>query len=42
MDKLVKLRNRFDELGIDGMLITDPYNRRYLTGFTGKIGRAHV
>lgn len=38
MEKLVKLRRSFDELGIDGMLVTDPYNRRYLTGFTGTAG----
>lgn len=38
----MKLRNRFEELGIDGMLITDPYNRRYLTDFTGTAGTVLV
>lgn len=38
MEKLGKLRARFSELGIDGMLITNGYNRRYMTGFTGTAG----
>jgi Xaa-Pro aminopeptidase len=38
MEKLEKLRSRFAELGIDGMLITNSYNRRYMTGFTGTAG----
>lgn len=38
MEKLVKLRKTFDELGIDGILITDAINRRYLTDFTGSAG----
>ncbi|MCM3638686.1 Xaa-Pro peptidase family protein [Sporosarcina luteola] len=42
MERLMKLRNGFDDLGIDGMLITDPYNRRYLTDFTGTAGTVLV
>ncbi|MCR6110489.1 aminopeptidase P family protein [Bacillus sp. A301a_S52] len=38
MDRLNGLRQQFKEHGIDGMLITNPYNRRYLTGFTGTAG----
>ncbi|WP_243290212.1 Xaa-Pro peptidase family protein [Bacillus sp. FJAT-47783] len=36
--KLLKMRERLQELGVDGMIITNPYNRRYLTGFTGTAG----
>ncbi|HZG60474.1 MAG TPA: Xaa-Pro peptidase family protein [Anoxybacillus sp.] len=42
MEKLEKLRSCFAELGIDGMLITNSYNRRYMTGFTGTAGVALV
>lgn len=42
MEKLVKLRETFDELGIDGILITDAMNRRYLTDFTGSAGTVIV
>lgn len=38
MDKLTRLRTQFDALGMDGMLITNGQNRRYLTGFTGTYG----
>lgn len=38
MDKIEKLRSRFENLGIDGLLITSPYNRRYMTNFTGSAG----
>ncbi|HEY1015456.1 MAG TPA: Xaa-Pro peptidase family protein [Herpetosiphonaceae bacterium] len=39
MEQRVKaLRSTFDEAGIDGMLISDPANRRYLSGFTGSAG----
>ncbi|TXC92319.1 aminopeptidase P family protein [Metabacillus litoralis] len=40
--KLEKLRNRFKELSIDGLLITSNYNRRYMTGFTGTAGIAVI
>ena len=38
MDNLAKLRAQFDQLGVDGILITNGVNRRYLTGFTGSAG----
>lgn len=38
MDKLERLRESFEQLHIDGMLITNPYNRRYISGFTGTAG----
>lgn len=38
MNQIVKLRNKFDELGIDGFLINGEWNRRYLSGFTGSNG----
>ncbi|PLR76470.1 Xaa-Pro dipeptidase [Bacillus sp. V3-13] len=38
MEKLEKLRGHFDKLGIDGMLITSNYNRRYMSQFTGTAG----
>lgn len=38
MEKLEKLRSDFSKAGIDGLLITSPYNRRYVAGFTGSSG----
>ncbi|WP_075982273.1 M24 family metallopeptidase [Bacillus massilinigeriensis] len=38
MNKLQKLRDRFESNGIDGILITSPYNRRYISNFTGTAG----
>jgi len=38
MGKLQKIQNRIKELGLDGLLITSNYNRRYMTGFTGTAG----
>jgi Xaa-Pro aminopeptidase len=38
MEKLEKLRSSFSANGIDGMLITSTYNRRYMTNFTGSAG----
>lgn len=37
-DRLTKLRERFGELDIDALLVTQPENRRYLSGFTGSAG----
>jgi len=37
-DRLQKLRRRFNELEIDGILISQPQNRRYLSGFDGSAG----
>lgn len=38
MEKLAKLRQQFSSLGIDGIVITNPQNRRYMTNFTGTAG----
>ncbi|WAA11432.1 M24 family metallopeptidase [Fervidibacillus halotolerans] len=38
MKKVEKLRNQFSHFGIEAMLITNPYNRRYMTNFTGSAG----
>ncbi|MBS4173432.1 Xaa-Pro peptidase family protein [Bacillus sp. FJAT-49736] len=38
MVKLEKLREAFHSSGIDGILITSPYNRRYISNFTGSSG----
>ncbi len=38
MEKIEKLRADFSTHGIDGMLITSPYNRRYISNFTGTSG----
>ncbi|KAB2334661.1 aminopeptidase P family protein [Cytobacillus depressus] len=38
MKRLEKLREMFDGLGINGILITNDQNRRYMTGFTGTAG----
>jgi Xaa-Pro aminopeptidase len=38
MEKLARLRANFSSAGIDGLLITSPYNRRYMTNFTGTAG----
>lgn len=38
MEKLQKLRSSFSQLGIDGILITSEFNRRYMTNFTGSAG----
>lgn len=42
MDKLTKLRSAMKEEGIDGLLITSSFNRRYMTDFTGTAGIAVV
>ncbi|MFE8702511.1 M24 family metallopeptidase [Cytobacillus sp. FJAT-54145] len=38
MVKLNKMREHFEKLGIDGMLITSNYNRRYISNFSGSAG----
>ncbi|MGG1679857.1 M24 family metallopeptidase [Neobacillus sp. NRS-1170] len=38
MEKLEKLRSSFGAYGIDGILITSSYNRRYISNFTGSAG----
>src|SRR3954451_16091483 len=42
MMKLAKLRASLIDRGIDALLITNEYNRRYMTGFTGTAGVAIV
>lgn len=37
-NRVDKLRKRLAEKQIDGILITSPHNRRYVTGFTGSAG----
>lgn len=38
IDKLTQIRARFDKWRVDGVLITSPANRRWLSGFTGSAG----
>ncbi|WHY65682.1 aminopeptidase P family protein [Neobacillus sp. SuZ13] len=38
MEKIEKLRLNFSTQGIDGILITSPFNRRYISNFTGTAG----
>ncbi|MEY8347744.1 Xaa-Pro dipeptidase [Bacillus cereus] len=38
MEKITKLRSAFGEAGIDGVLLTNEYSRRYMTNFTGTAG----
>lgn len=42
MGKLQKLRDQMRDHGIDGLLITSTYNRRYVTNFTGTAGIALI
>ncbi|MFT4415623.1 Xaa-Pro dipeptidase [Fredinandcohnia humi] len=42
MSKLEQLRESFKDLGIDGLLVTNSYNRRYITNFTGTAGVALI
>ncbi len=37
--RLARLRERFDDGGQDGLLVSDPANVRYLTGFSGSFCR---
>ncbi|RHW41095.1 aminopeptidase P family protein [Neobacillus notoginsengisoli] len=38
MSKLEKLRKEFEKLGVDAILVTSGFNRRYLSNFTGSAG----
>jgi len=40
--RLNRLRARFDELAVDGLLVTTPSNRRWISGFTGSAGVALI
>ncbi|MGV3465003.1 MAG: M24 family metallopeptidase [Heyndrickxia sp.] len=42
MRKLEKLRETIKKLDIDGLIVSNPFNRRYLTGFTGTAGIALI
>ncbi|MFC5557810.1 M24 family metallopeptidase [Ureibacillus thermophilus] len=42
MKRIEKLRKELESRQVDAMLITNPYNRRYMTGFTGTSGAAVV
>ncbi|WP_409289216.1 M24 family metallopeptidase [Peribacillus sp. SCS-37] len=42
MEKLNRLREALVKKGVDGLLIASPYNRRYMTGFTGSAGAALI
>ena len=42
MMKLAKLTPSLIKQGVDALLITNEYNRRYMTGFTGTAGVAIV
>jgi Xaa-Pro aminopeptidase len=41
-DRLTKLREKLAEQGLDGLLVSHPQNRRYLSGFTGSAGHLLV
>ena len=38
LSRLTALRSTFDEAKIDGILVSNPQNRRFLSGFTGSAG----
>lgn len=38
LERINKLRHKFDDCGLDGMLIGHAPNRRYMSGFTGSAG----
>ena len=38
MERIEKIISSFNERGLDGILITSPYNRRYASNFTGTAG----
>src|SRR5690625_2520322 len=42
MTKLGKLQTMFQEHEIDALLVTNPFNRRYITNFTGTAGVALI
>lgn len=42
MSKLTDLRNKLSENEVDAILVTNPYNRRYITNFTGTAGVALI
>ncbi|OXS80376.1 M24 family metallopeptidase [Domibacillus enclensis] len=42
MKKIENLRTQMPQKGIDGLFVMSPYNRRYISGFTGTAGAALV
>ncbi|ASK63223.1 Xaa-Pro dipeptidase [Virgibacillus phasianinus] len=42
MEKIEKLRSALSTANLDALIITNPYNRRYITNFTGTAGVAIV
>ena len=38
MERITRIRERLDGEGADVFLVSNPVNRRYLTGFTGSAG----
>jgi Xaa-Pro aminopeptidase len=38
VSRLQKFRDQLNQLNLDGMIITNPQNRQYLSGFTGSAG----
>jgi Xaa-Pro aminopeptidase len=40
--RLERVRARLDELGLDGLIVTAPSNRRWVAGFTGSAGAVFV
>lgn len=42
MNRIEKLLKKIEKLKIDGMIINDSYNRRYLSGFTGSNGYLYI
>ncbi|MFC4324017.1 M24 family metallopeptidase [Litchfieldia salsa] len=42
MGKIEQLRESFKDFGIDGIVVTNSYNRRYMTNFTGTAGVAVI
>ena len=38
LQRIKKLTNSFDGVGLDAVLVSSPHNRRYLSGFTGSSG----
>src|ERR1043166_3157109 len=34
--RIEKVRARMEEFGLDSLLVSQPHNRRYLSGFTGE------
>ncbi|WP_227938497.1 M24 family metallopeptidase [Alkalihalobacillus deserti] len=42
MSRIEAVRSKLKEFGIDGLLLTSPYNRQYTTNFTGTAGVAII